>query len=130
MEFKEQLFWKVIEFRIYKIIKIALVSTMFLNYFQGLSYQFLSNIQTYLKYTLFYSRNSNSNLTYFMLYKISSPKCHIYTIRNYILYSTGNNFIQVMSEILNAFIHKNDKDCNSILLYINFSSLLRLKGLN
>ena len=28
---------------------------MFLNYFQGLSYQFLSNIQTYLKYTLFYS---------------------------------------------------------------------------
>ena len=35
-----------------------------------------------------------------------------------------------MSEILNAFIHKNDKDCNSILLYINFSSLLRLKVLN
>ena len=28
---------------------------MCLNYFQGLSYQFLSNIQTYLKYTLFYS---------------------------------------------------------------------------
>ena len=54
-----------------------------------------------------------------MLYKISSPKCHICTIRNYILYSTGNNFIQVMSEMLNDFIHKNDKDYSSILLYIN-----------
>lgn len=119
---------KIIELRIYKIIKIALVSTMFLNYFQGLNYQFLSNILEVNLVLLL--RNSNSNLTYFMLYKISSPKCHICTIRNDILYRTGNNFIQVMSEILNAFIHKNDKDCNSILLYINFSSLLRLKGLN
>ena len=89
---------------------------MFLNYFQGLNYQFLSNILEVNLVLLL--RNSNSNLTYFMLYKISSPKCHICTIRNDILYRTGNNFIQVMSEILNAFIHKNDKDYNFILLYI------------
>ena len=107
---------KIIELRIYKIIKIALVSAMFLNYFQGLNYQFLSNILEVNLVLLL--RNSNSNLTYFMLYKISSPKCHICTIRNDILYRTGNNFIQVMSEILNAFIHKNDKDYNFILLYI------------
>ena len=35
-----------------------------------------------------------------------------------------------MSKILNASVHKNDKDCNSILLYINFPSLLRLTILN
>ena len=85
-----------------------------------------SELPIFIKYTnilevylVLLLRNSSSSLTYFMLYKISSPKCHICTIRNYILYSTGNNFIQVMSEMLNDFIHKNDKDYSSILLYIN-----------
>ena len=39
------------------------------------------------------SKNSN------MSYKIWSPKCHICTIKDYVLFSTGNNFFQVISEI-------------------------------